>query len=154
MKTLSDFQRQLLLKAHAHHTTEGREIAHWRVGIKAHFQQAPSEVSGKEAIIDGFTETTWLNCDAMTGACNSVSRTKEKLDQYLKSHQIGSEIYYPLPLHLQECFQDLGYQAGDFPSSETAAKETLALPIYPELTESMQRSVVAAIVDFYTGSVA
>ncbi len=75
---------------------------------------------------------------------------RDELMAHLKERQIGCEIYYPVALHLQECFENWGGQPGDMPVSECAATQTLALPIYPELTDDMQATVVGAIVDFYS----
>ncbi|QNI38637.1 DegT/DnrJ/EryC1/StrS family aminotransferase [Edaphobacter sp. 4G125] len=74
---------------------------------------------------------------------------RDELRQYLSDRSIGSEIYYPLPLHLQPSLASLGYQKGDFPVSEQAALEVLALPMYPELREDEQQTVVDAIRSFY-----
>ena len=70
---------------------------------------------------------------------------RDELIAQFKQKQIGCEVYYPLPLHLQACFKELGYKAGDLPASEAAARETLALPIYAELTAEMLEAVAKAV---------
>jgi dTDP-4-amino-4,6-dideoxygalactose transaminase len=77
------------------------------------------------------------------------ARDRDKLRACLAERGVGTEIYYPVPLHMQACFRDLGYQSGDFPESERAADEALAIPIYPELGANAQSYVVETIASFY-----
>jgi dTDP-4-amino-4,6-dideoxygalactose transaminase len=80
-----------------------------------------------------------------------VSR-RDELKAALEAKGVGTEVYYPVPMHLQECFAYLGQKEGAFPESESAAKETLALPIYPELTDQQARYVVQCVQGFFSGS--
>lgn len=74
---------------------------------------------------------------------------RDRLRAHLQASGIGTEVYYPIPLHLQPCFRELGYRTGSFPVAETAANEALALPIYGELTEAQQAWVVESIRNFF-----
>lgn len=107
------------------------------------------------ALSDGFLRIPYISEDNFSVYNQYVIRTKyrNELREYLKSKDIGSTVYYPLPLHLQECFQDLGYRRGDMPEAEAAARETLALPIYPEISEGMQQYVVETIREFLKSEV-
>jgi dTDP-4-amino-4,6-dideoxygalactose transaminase len=77
------------------------------------------------------------------------NRERDALRDYLRQAGIPSEIYYPMPLHLQPAFSYLGYPAGDLPQAEQASREVLALPVYPELNQQQQKLIVSTIADFY-----
>jgi dTDP-4-amino-4,6-dideoxygalactose transaminase len=80
----------------------------------------------------------------------SLKEKRDELRLFLNDAKIGTEIYYPVPLHLQECLSYLNYKKGGFPVAEYAASHTLALPIYPELSDDQQAYVVEKIKEFVT----
>jgi len=92
-------------------------------------------------IKNGNKETNYVFC--------VKAESRDKLDEYLKSKDIGTSIYYPIPLHLQKCFEHYGYKKGDFPVSEKLCETVIALPMFPELTEDEVSFVCESILEFY-----
>lgn len=78
------------------------------------------------------------------------AKKRDRLQAYLKEKGVGTSIFYPLPLHVQQCFRFWGYRKGDFPVAEKAAREVLALPLYPELTVEQQDFVISSLLEFYS----
>jgi dTDP-4-amino-4,6-dideoxygalactose transaminase len=79
-----------------------------------------------------------------------VPERREELREFLNRREIGHDVYYPVPFHLQECFRELGYRAGDFPGSEDAAAHTLAIPVYPGLSRAQQDFVIESLTEFFS----
>ncbi len=95
-------------------------------------------------------KTPYISADCVTIYNQYVIRVpkRDEIVAHLKENNIGCSIYYPVPLHLQKCFEYLGYKQGDFPESEKAAGEVMALPVYPELTDEMKDYVAEIILSF------
>jgi dTDP-4-amino-4,6-dideoxygalactose transaminase len=105
----------------------------------------PTEPAGYRHIYNQFT----IRLSSARGDAAASARLRDDLRRHLRDAGIPTDIYYPAPLHLEQAFAYLGHRAGDFPASEAAAREVLALPIYPELNEDHQRAVVEEIARFY-----
>jgi dTDP-4-amino-4,6-dideoxygalactose transaminase len=103
-------------------------------GLAANDVTLPTELPGRRHVYNQFVLRT---------------RDRDGLRRHLGERGIGTEVYYPQPMHLQKCFASWGHTTGAFPESEKAAAESLAIPIYPELSEAMQAAVVEAVRDFY-----
>jgi dTDP-4-amino-4,6-dideoxygalactose transaminase len=103
-----------------------------------------------EMFADTVIDTPYINPDCVSIYNQYVIRipNRDEVMALLRKENIGCEIYYPCPMHLQECFSNLDYKQGDFPEAEKASKEVLAIPIYPELTIDMQNYVAEKILSF------
>jgi dTDP-4-amino-4,6-dideoxygalactose transaminase len=127
----------------------------------AHLSQWTSQRRAKAKRYDSLFEQSGLTKEGIVTPKSSPGHIyhqyvirapkRDSLRDFMSKRQIGTEVFYPLPLHLQECFAYLGYKKGSFPEAEKAALETVALPIYPELTDTQQEEVVLAVKAFYKG---
>ncbi len=99
-----------------------------------------------------FDSTTRSSCNYYTIRISDPFLNRQELKDYLELHGIQTNIYYPLSLHLQEVYQDLGYKQGDFPESELAQQQVLSLPMYPELSKEQIKEIISQIAQFIGGS--
>jgi dTDP-4-amino-4,6-dideoxygalactose transaminase len=121
-------------------------LAEWSAARRAHaayYDAALADVPEiRTPTIDAANESIYNQYTIRT-------EQRDALQAHLKVKEIGTAIYYPIPLHLQQCFAYLGYKQGAFPEAERASKEVLSLPVYPELTQSQQNEVIAAVRSFF-----
>jgi dTDP-4-amino-4,6-dideoxygalactose transaminase len=121
-------------------------LAEWSAARRAHaayYDRALADVPEiRTPAIDAANESIYNQYTIRT-------EPRDALQAHLKAKEIGTAIYYPIPLHLQQCFAYLGHKQGAFPESERASKEVLSLPVYPELTQSQQDEVIAAARSFF-----
>jgi dTDP-4-amino-4,6-dideoxygalactose transaminase len=93
-----------------------------------------------------------VRCDHIYNQYTLRVRDRDGLRKHLQDNGVGHSVYYPVPLHLQDCFRELGYVEGDFPVAEKACREVISLPVYPELTGAQIERVVEAVTGFYRGA--
>ena len=121
-------------------------LAHWSAGRRANAAYYDSAFADVPEIVTPFVEP---GNESIYNQYTIRVERRDALQQYLKERGIGTSIYYPLPLHLQPCFQYLGYRAGQCPEAERAAKEVLSLPIFPELTSAQLDEVIGTVRAFF-----
>jgi len=123
----------------------------WTVGRVQHAQRYATEFASLQLdkYLDVPTVAEGDSCVWNQYTVRVPEGRRDELQRHLSSQQIGSAIYYPIPLHLQECFADLGYEKGSLPVTEQAAEEVLSLPIFSELAEDEQSQVIGAVAEFF-----
>jgi dTDP-4-amino-4,6-dideoxygalactose transaminase len=136
---LDTLQAAVLLAKLAH-------LAEWSIARARHAAHYTEAFSGHPAICPPRTDPA--NEHIFNQYTIRVPR-RDELQAHLKARGIGNSIYYPLSLHLQPCFAHLGYAKGSLPVSEAATEQVISLPVYPELTEAQQQTVIDAVRGFY-----
>ncbi len=124
------------------------ELRRWHAGLYDRLLSEAGLVSGRAApvvLLETAPQARHIYHQYVVRASK-----RDELRSFLAARQIATEVYYPIPLHLQQPFVYLGYAAGDLPETERAAREVVALPMFPELIEDEQRTVVGAIAEFYS----
>jgi len=122
-----------------------KRLEQWHGARRANAAYYDKKFAGRKGIVTPYVEPH--SGMIYNQYCLRLPGTRDKVEAHLNSKKIGNAIYYPVPLHLQQCFADLGYKEGDLPHAEQAAKEVLAIPVYPELTLAQTDEVVAAVLE-------
>ena len=120
-------------------------LEQWHQGRQANAAYYEETFAGCDSVVTPYVEPH--NRMIYNQYVIRISGKRDAVQTHLNEKEIGNAIYYPVPLHLQECFADLGYEEGDFPHSEQAAREVLAIPVYPELTEAQMDEVAGAVLE-------
>jgi len=124
-------------------------LEQWHEARRANAEYYNQRFAGCDAIVTPFVEphNRMIYNQYVIRIRGDKGASRDQVEAHLNERKIGNAIYYPVPLHLQQCFADLRYKEGDLPHSELAAKEVLAIPVYPELTAEQKDEVASAILD-------
>ena len=129
-------------------------LEQWHEARQAHAAYYNAKFAGCSAIVTPHAEPhnrMIYNQYVIRVTDGASSHPRDQVEAHLNEKKIGNAIYYPVPLHLQQCFASLGYKEGDLPHSERAAKEVLAIPVYPELTEAQMDEVAGSVLEVVRG---
>jgi len=119
----------------------------WHEARRSHAHTYDKEFNGLSGVATPFTEKYNYH---IYHQYTLVVENREKLKQHLAEKEVGFDVYYPIPLHLQKCFNDLSYKQGDLPVCEKLADKVISLPVFPEMTEDQQAYVIESIKEFYS----